>query len=261
VISFSQWVSLCVCAVACLAFPAGATGPKPDSTIVLLSEELGQAQMGVKNTEQVPLLLHTTIEDLPCDDGVSVLSLPTVARMEPGGRQMVRFVLSKPGAPLKVQHLKRVSFEGIPSKPQGESASSQVRFGVRQSIPMVISPKGLVQDNEPWKRLVFSVAGGQIHVRNPSPYVVRLHPDSELLPAGGRTQLVPRPYILPGESFSMRLPVGVTASAVKGMRLYPASPWGFAVAPYEVALDGAATASAGASGEAAAGRPGIACND
>src|SRR6185369_16218398 len=175
------------CALACTTLPAGATGALPDTTIVLLSESEGQAQMGVSNTDQSPLLLYTTIENLPEDDGLTVYAVPPIARLEPGGRQVVRFVLAKPSEPLRVQHLKRVSFEGIPSK--ARQGAGEISFAVRQSLPLVISPKGLPQDNEPWKRLEFAVTGDQVQVRNPSPYVIRLSPEVELLPAGVRARL------------------------------------------------------------------------
>lgn len=244
--SFRTLVSATLCVLgATSALPCAATGAQPDSTIVLLSEDDGRAQMGLKNTEQVPLLLHTTIEDVPGDNGVSVLVLPAVARMEPGGRQVVRFVLERSDKPLLVQHLKRVSFDGISARDPRDEGRNVVRVGARQNIPLVISPKGLKQDHEPWKRLVFTLEGNQVRVENPSPYVIRVHQDVNLFPAGVRTQLFPRTYLLPGDNFVMPLPEGVAAGSVQVIRLYPASPWGFGLAPFEVRLSETSASTSG----------------
>lgn len=226
--------------VLCVAFPLSchATGVIPDTTLLVVSEADGVAQMGLRNTENRPLLLYTTIVDLPEDKGPSLFALPTIARVEAGGRQVVRFMLDSSAAPLTVQHLKRVRFEGIPAvaPTSGDQGKVQLTITIRQDLPVVISPKGLEQDPEPWKKLVLKLADGKLRVSNPSPFVIRLSDKVDLLPDPHEVKFFSRTYVLPGESFDVALPKGVAADTVSAVRLFPASPFGYAVSPYDVTL-------------------------
>lgn len=221
-----------------------ATGIQPETTIIQLSAADGQTQMAVRNTEAIPLLMNVQVRDLAGSEKLSVLPLPQVSRVEPNGRQVVRFVLSASGAAIKKQYLKRVSFEGIPPK-TAKPGESVVAINVRQTIPLVISPAGLEQDPEPWKKLVIArSASGAMEVSNDSPFVVRLKADAELLPMKAPVRLLRDTYVLPGEKHAIELPKDVDASAVKSIRIFPASPWGFAVDPYEIPVTSAPVASA-----------------
>lgn len=227
-------VQQCLAAIGlCTALGAFATGVQPDTTLLVISEATG-GQMGVKNTDKEPLLLHTTIVDLPDSKGVFLHAVPPVTRLEANGYQIVRFVLEKPDQPLTVQHLKRVRFEGIPAA--AKKGTAMVRMTVGQDLPVVISPKGLEQDPEPWKQIKWSLVGNKIVGKNPSPYVARLSQEASLLPSGKGLKLLERPYMLPGDSIEVELPSGLDPASVTGLRLNPGSPYGFAVAPYEVAL-------------------------
>lgn len=221
-----------------------ATGLQPDSTIIVLSSGDGQAQMAVTNTDSSPLLMNVIVKDLPGSEDLTVLPLPQVARVEAQGKQIVRFVLAKTKYEIKKQYLKRVSFEGIPQK-ANKAGASVVTINVRQTIPLIISPKGLEQDPEPWKKLVISRnSGGAMEVSNDSPFVVRLKADAELLPMKAPVRLLKDTYVLPGEKHAIELPKDVDASTVKSIRIFPASPWGFAVDPYEIPVTSAPVASA-----------------
>jgi P pilus assembly chaperone PapD len=215
----------------CMAVSAFATGVQPDTTLLVISEASG-GQMGVKNTDNQPLLLHTTIIDLPDSKGVQLHAIPPVTRLEPNGYQIVRFVLEKPDQPLTVQVLKRVRFEGIP--PTAPKGSATVRMSVGQDLPVVISPKGLEQVPEPWKLITWSLVGDRIVGKNPSPYVARMSQEVTLQPSGKLFKLLERPYMLPGDSIEMALPSGVNQASVTGFKLTPGSPFGFAMSPYEV---------------------------
>lgn len=215
---------------------ACATGVLPDTTLLVISESDGNAQMGVLNTDEGPLLVHTTIVDLPEDkDSPSVFPIPPVIRVEGGTRQIVRFVMAKDGKPLKVQHLKRVIFEGIPVTSTNKS-QSVIQMNVRQDLPVVISPEGLEQDPEPWKKIEWRIESNKLSVRNPSPFVARLSPEIELLPGGQRVKVLPHAFVLPGDALLLPFPEGIEASSVKSIRLQPASPYGFALDLYEVPL-------------------------
>ena len=222
-------------AVAFVAYSAEATGMLPDSPLLIISEADGTAQMGLKNTEDEPLLLYTTIVDVPEDNNLSVFAVPPVARVEAKGRQMVRFLLEKPPEELKVQHLKRVRFEGIPAVNKDNSVSG-VKISIRQDIPVIISPRGLVQDPAPWKKILWKLSNLQLTISNPSPFVARLSQEVELLPSGKQARLLPSSYILPNQSFTVALPAGIDAAAITGIRIFPASPYGFSVDPFEVTI-------------------------
>ncbi|KWN21999.1 hypothetical protein WT83_04825 [Burkholderia territorii] len=214
---------------------AHATGMLPDTPLLVISEKDGMAQMGLKNTDDRPLLLYTTVVDLPEDPGPELYALPSVTRVEAGQRQIVRFVLGKSAAPLTVQHLKRVRFEGIPAAPASDADKDKaiVRINVRQDIPAVISPSGLEQDREPWKRLQWSLSGHTLTISNPSPYVVRLSQQMDLLPAVRRVKLLDHTFILPGQKFSVQLPADTSPQAI---RIFPASPYGFDVGSFDIPL-------------------------
>ena len=171
-------------AAAFASLGAHATGMLPDTPLLVISESDGSAQMGLRNTDNEPLLLYTTIIELPEDKGPALYALPPVTRVEPNGRQVVRFILEKSGEPMTVQHIKRVRFEGIPPALKDHAERAVVRFTVAQELPVVISPKGLEQDPEPWKKITWKVAGNQIVVSNPSPFVARLSREVDLLPSG-----------------------------------------------------------------------------
>jgi P pilus assembly chaperone PapD len=214
----------------------GATGIQPDTTIVRLSAGEGQAQMTVRNTDPVPLLMNVTVQDLPGSESLTVLALPQVTRVEANGHQIVRFVLAESARGITKQYLKRVSFEGIP--PQDSRAKgSGVAINVRQVIPLVISPPGLEQDPEPWKRLkIVRKASGVAEIRNDSPFVARLRSEGELLPQRMPIRLLANTYVLPGEHIAVGLPPDVEAASVRAIRIQPASPWGISVEPYEIQL-------------------------
>ena len=92
-------------------------------------------------------------------------------------------------------------------------------------------PKGLALNRTPWTSLTWSQQGSTLHVRNDSPYVVRLAQDLRLLPGDGKAML-PRTYVLPGETLSVQASGGPATK----VRLQPATVYGFAAAAYEARL-------------------------
>jgi P pilus assembly chaperone PapD len=229
------------CAAVALAAAAGlvgasamATGVAPETSMLAISEADGTAQMAVLNTDDMPMLLHSSVYSIPEDATLSVFALPPVIRLEPKGRQVVRFVLEKPDQPLTVQHLKRVTFEGIPPKLKKDNV---IQMTVRHDLPLIISPKGLEQIDAPWKLLQWRLAQGQVSIHNPSAYVVRLSQSVDLMPGERRVALLKRTYVLPGETLSVDLPAAFQSETPTAVRLFPASPYGYAVDPYDAPLD------------------------
>ncbi|EGD5165005.1 fimbrial chaperone protein, partial [Escherichia coli] len=71
-----------------------ATGMVPETSVLLVDEKRGEASINIKNTDDHPSLLYTTIVDLP-ESNKSIRLIPTqpVIRVEAGQVQQVRFLL------------------------------------------------------------------------------------------------------------------------------------------------------------------------
>ena len=215
--------------IAALSTAALANGMRPETTVIVLDEADGETSINVTNTDAGPALLYSKIEDIPEDKESLVALTPPVMRVEGGKTQMVRF-LNQSKAPLKTQRLKRVTFEGIP---QHESGTARIAVTVSQNIPLLLHPKGLAKNREPWKLLQWSVEGDQLVVRNDSAYVVRLAQSVKLKPQGTEVSL-PRTYVLPGDTLTLPLPAGATTA--EGVTLFPATVYGYAVDSYDAPL-------------------------
>ncbi|MFC6297815.1 fimbria/pilus periplasmic chaperone [Pseudomonas sp. CCM 7893] len=210
---------------------AQADGMVPETSVVIIHEAEGEAAVSVTNTDNQLALLHVTLEDIPEDTESLLVVTPPLSRVEANTSQLVRFILQSQ-QPLQTQRLKRVIFEGMPQgRPATEAGHARVGVTVRQNLPVIIHPKGLAPNRTPWTGLTWSLNAGTLQVRNNTPYVVRLAQELRLLPGDGRAML-PRTYVLPGESLS----VPATGGAASKVRLQPATVYGFAVAAYEAPI-------------------------
>ena len=61
--SLLRYISLCLF----LCGMAVADGMQPETTVVILNEEEGEATLNVKNTDPGPALLHSVIQNIPED--------------------------------------------------------------------------------------------------------------------------------------------------------------------------------------------------
>lgn len=102
---------------------------------------------------------------------------------------------------------------------------------VRQNLPVILHPKGLAPNRTPWTGLAWSLKNDRLSVHNPTPYVVRLAQELTLLPGNG-SALLPRTYVLPGETLS----VATDGAASTRVRLQPATVYGFAVPHFEAPI-------------------------
>ena len=209
---------------------ARADGMQPETTVVILYEEEGEASIQVKNTDSGPALLHSAIESIPEDLESLVVITPPVTRVDAGETQLVRF-LSANSQPLKTQRLKRVTFEGIPQRKTGSGAT--VGISLRQNLPLILHPKGLARHPAPWKELTWHREASRLVVRNDSPYVVRLSPELELNPHKVSVMLS-RGYVLPGETLAIE--TDATQPPATSVTLQPATVYGFAVARHEAPI-------------------------
>ncbi|MGS0742724.1 fimbria/pilus chaperone family protein [Glaciimonas sp. GG7] len=223
---------LSVTVLANIVSPALASGMLPETSVVIINEADGEGSINVKNTDPKPALLLSSLESVPEDTEPLLFITHPVTRVEPGETQLVRFIMQAK-EPIKVQRLKRVTFEGVP--PKSLTGSSEVKMTVRQDLPVIIHPKGLEKNHAPWTLLQWSIANGSVTAKNDSPYVVRLGQMVSLQPSDMKVGL-PRTYILPGETIAVALPAEANAEAVDAVRIHPATVYGYIVAAYDAPL-------------------------
>jgi P pilus assembly chaperone PapD len=210
-----------------------ADGMIPETSVVIVYEGEAEAAIKVTNSDPNPALLHVTLEHIPEDNASLLFVTPPLARVEAGASQLVRFILSNP-EPLATQRLKRVIFEGLAqSGSSGKPGEARVSVNVRQNLPVILHPKGLAKNAEPWKSLRWSLHDGQLVVSNPSAYVVRLAQELHSLPSQTPWQL-PRSYVLPGDRLT--LTGNPSAAGDNQIRFTPATVYGFAVAAQQATL-------------------------
>lgn len=198
---------------------ACATGMVPETSVLLVDANKGEASMNVTNTDPKPALLYTNIVDLPeSNKSVHLIVSQPVVRVEAGAVQRMRFMLQM-DKPLTQQELKRVTFEGIPPKERGKE---RLAVTIRQDLPVIIHPVGLAEDNTPWKHLEWRKQGNSLVINNPSNYVVRMTTGFTSLPSGKQGKL-PKTYLLPHSSMMVTL----TNKADTKVEFYPASRYGY----------------------------------
>lgn len=216
--------------------PASADGMVPETSVVIVYEDKGETSINVRNSDSRPSLLHVTLQDIPEDAEPLLFVTPPVSRVEPGANQLVRFILRN-AEPLKTQRLKRVLFEGLQPKNKQEPGRATVAVNIRQNLPVILHPKGLAPNREPWKGLTWSIVEGDLVVTNDTPYVVRMGQEVHLLPMMASIR-IPAAYVLPGVRHAVPLPD--VARSATSVRLYPATVYGFAVDAYDASLSSVA---------------------
>lgn len=219
---------------------AHAAGMLPESTVVLINEADGEASMVLTNTDASPSLLYSKIEAVEEDANPPVILTPPVARVDPSKKQTVRFMLTST-EPLTVQRYARVTFDGIPERK--DEGKNVVTLTVRQNLPIVIHPKSLAEDKEPWKRLKWSANGDTVTVVNDSAYVVRMDQRIKLLPGDVEATLA-KSYLVPGDKAEIKLDAGKAANHdFKTVQITPFTAYGYATAPYQTELGAASVAA------------------
>ncbi|MDR8047986.1 fimbria/pilus chaperone family protein [Burkholderia cenocepacia] len=222
--------TLAYSALAVTGTAAMATGMQPETSVIILDEADGETTINVKNTDGTAALLYSTIENIPEDTEALVIHTPPVARVEAGETQLVRF-LRQGGAPSTTQRLKRVIFEGITQRPNA-TGNAMVGVTIRQNLPLIIHPKGLERNREPWKLMKWHIKDGKLMVINESPYVVRMAAEVKLQPSGN-TATLPRSYVLPGETLSASTDKPASGNMVT---ISPATVYGFSTDKYDAPI-------------------------
>lgn len=209
-----------ICACLLASFNSMAAGMVPDTSLLIVNEDEQGSSMDVKNTDQEAQLLYTKIIDLPDDPKPGLIVTQPVVRVDAGKTQRVRFVLRSSAEPLKVEHFKRVIFTAIPQREK-----NKVKVVFSQNLPVIIHPKDLAVNLEPWKDLTWQAKGGVVTVENKTPYVVRMEQKVTLLPSGTKAKLS-KTYILPGEKLTASV-TGNIPSNTRQIEIYPATRYGY----------------------------------
>ena len=208
-----------------------AAGMVPETSLLVIDEATRSGTINVKNTDSYPYLLYTNVVDLPDDDGPKLIVTQPVVRVEPGQTQQLRFIMQA-STPLKQEHLKRVTFEGIP--PQMKDNQNKIGMNIRQDIPVLIRPETLPVVTDAWKTLAWSKKGNSYQVTNPTKYVVRLSNGVVFLPSKILGK-IKKTYILPGETLDIVVQGDVAGDSK--IEFFPASRYGIEVPSFTAFLN------------------------
>lgn len=161
-----------------LANYAHASGMKLETSVVVVNAEEGEGVMTLKNTDTTPVLLYSSVANLPGDKKESLVVTPPVVRVNPGDSQTVRFMLKTPAK--AVEQFKRAIFEGIPAS---DKTADKLQITLRQNVPLIIHPAGLKENAEHWTQLKWEQIGSDsLKVTNTGAYVIRMSPTISVLP-------------------------------------------------------------------------------
>lgn len=208
-----------------------ATGVVPETSVIVVEQNDGEGSINVTNSDSFPVLLLSTLQNIPEDKATLLTITPPAARVEPGKTQRVRFMLTDK-SPFKTERLMRVVFEGVPPQVKNQNV---VRMTVRQNLPVLIRPAGLARDEAPWKHLVWKLTGNSLAVTNPSPYVVRMGQSVQTLPDNA-SWTMNAAYVLPGETRTLTPDSNKQTSAATQVRISPATTWGYTIKSYDAPL-------------------------
>ncbi len=139
-----------------------------------------------------------------------LLAVPSVFRIGPGQRQVIRVALRRPFTG-SVEKAYRLLIAEVPE--ETEERGGGIRFTLRLSLPVFVTPAGaaprpewrLERDARGWKLVLRNTGNAHIRIRN-----LRLRPDN-----GDRViePAEPAAYVLAGAEHVWRLPAGAMRRA------------------------------------------------
>jgi len=226
---FFKLLRLSLSLLSLLAILPASAVMQPKSSLVLIKEEAGGGSINVTNTDNEDALLYVKVIDLPDDKHPQLIVTQPVVRVPAGQTQRVRFVLTS-DRPLTTEHIKRVTFEGIPLKTR---ENNSVEISLRQNLPVIIHPARLAKNNEPWKKLQWSVKQGTLTVSNTGEWVVRMAPNITLIP-GRKNLVLAKNYILPGETVFVASPDKHALAQTTNVRIDTVSQYGYKIGDVEL---------------------------
>ncbi|MET6465450.1 fimbria/pilus chaperone family protein [Proteus mirabilis] len=188
-------------------------------TVILDSEEPRKI-FNVKNTGSEPILLSTKVSDLDKQHEIAknIIITPPITRIEPDQSQNINFIL-KDGIEFDDKQILKASFQGI-----GVAKVNSTKMPIRQDIAMLIIPKGLTIEREPWKNLEVKQVNNQLILKNNGKQVIRMAPAFSSLPSNNGYS-IGQFYIRPQEEIKVDVKEKLTE-----IKISPLSRYGFKLA-------------------------------
>ncbi|EMG9309485.1 fimbria/pilus periplasmic chaperone [Proteus mirabilis] len=188
-------------------------------TVILDSEEPRKI-FNVKNTGSEPILLSTKVSDLDKQHEIAknIIITPPITRIEPVQSQNINFIL-KDGIEFDDEQILKASFQGI-----GVAKVNSTKMPIRQDIAMLIIPKGLTIEREPWKNLEVKQVNNQLILKNNGKQVIRMAPAFSSLPSNNGYS-IGQFYIRPQEEIKVDVKEKLTE-----IKISPLSRYGFKLA-------------------------------
>lgn len=188
-------------------------------TVILDSEEPRKI-FNVKNTGSEPILLSTKVSDLDNQHEIAknIIITPPITRIEPDQSQNINFIL-KDGIEFDDEQILKASFQGI-----GVAKVNSTKMPIRQDIAMLIIPKGLTIEREPWKNLEVKQVNNQLILKNNGKQVIRMAPAFSSLPSNNGYS-IGQFYIRPQEEIKVDVKEKLTE-----IKISPLSRYGFKLA-------------------------------
>ncbi|HEK2035391.1 TPA: fimbria/pilus periplasmic chaperone [Proteus mirabilis] len=188
-------------------------------TVILDSEEPRKI-FNVKNTGSEPILLSTKVSDLDKQHEIAknIIITPPITRIEPDQSQNINFIL-KDGIEFDDEQILKTSFQGI-----GVAKVNSTKMPIRQDIAMLIIPKGLTIEREPWKNLEVKQVNNQLILKNNGKQVIRMAPAFSSLPSNNGYS-IGQFYIRPQEEIKVDVKEKLTE-----IKISPLSRYGFKLA-------------------------------
>ncbi|MBQ0640813.1 fimbria/pilus chaperone family protein [Proteus mirabilis] len=188
-------------------------------TVILDSEEPRKI-FNVKNTGSEPILLSTKVSDLDKQHEIAknIIITPPITRIEPDQSQNINFIL-KDGIEFDDEQILKASFQGI-----GVAKVNSTKMPIRQDIAMLIIPKGLTIEREPWKNLEVKQVNNQLILKNNGKQVIRMAPAFSSLPSNNGYS-IGQFYIRPQEEIKVDVKEKLTE-----IKISPISRYGFKLA-------------------------------
>ncbi|HAU4280627.1 TPA: fimbria/pilus periplasmic chaperone, partial [Proteus mirabilis] len=185
-------------------------------TVILDSEEPRKI-FNVKNTGSEPILLSTKVSDLDKQHEIAknIIITPPITRIEPDQSQNINFIL-KDGIEFDDEQILKASFQGI-----GVAKVNSTKMPIRQDIAMLIIPKGLTIEREPWKNLEVKQVNNQLILKNNGKQVIRMAPAFSSLPSNNGYS-IGQFYIRPQEEIKVDVKEKLTE-----IKISPLSRYGF----------------------------------
>lgn len=188
-------------------------------TVILDSEEPRKI-FNVKNTGSEPILLSTKVSDLDKQHEIAknIIITPPITRIEPDQSQNINFIL-KDGIEFDDEQILKASFQCI-----GVAKVNSTKMPIRQDIAMLIIPKGLTIEREPWKNLEVKQVNNQLILKNNGKQVIRMAPAFSSLPSNNGYS-IGQFYIRPQEEIKVDVKEKLTE-----IKISPLSRYGFKLA-------------------------------